>query len=243
MAKTKCLIVDDEPLAIEVIENHLSKFDDFEIVAKCNNAIQAFEIIRKKSVDLIFLDIQMPKITGVDFLKTLKNPPKVIFTTAYRDYAIDAYELDVVDYLLKPISFERFLKAITKYYESAGNDLEIFNSGESVKVENQPFTYIKADKKLHKVYLKDIIYFEALKDYVKIICEKKSLVTKHTIGTFEDKLPPECFIRIHRSYIINISKIEAFNTTEIDIHDRQLPIGRNYKNQVLKILNISESSI
>lgn len=243
MHKTKCIIVDDEPLAIEVIENHLSKFEDFEIVATCNNAITAFEILRKKQVDLIFLDIQMPKITGVDFLKSLKHPPKVIFTTAYRDYAIDAYELDVIDYLLKPISFERFLKAVNKYYESSGRDLTIFNSQENISNDTEPYTYIKADKKLYKVYLKDIIYIEALKDYVKVICEKKSLITKHQISAFEEKLPTDQFIRIHRSYIISISKIVAFNSTEIDIADRQLPIGRSYKNQVLKILNISEGSI
>lgn len=243
MLKTKCIIVDDEPLAIEVIENHLSKFEDFEIVATCNNAVSAFEIIRKKQVDLIFLDIQMPKITGVDFLKSLKHSPKVIFTTAYRDYAIDAYELDVVDYLLKPISFERFLKAVNKYYEVSGRDLTIFNPTESLVIDHEPYTYIKADKKLHKVFLKDIIYIEALKDYVKIICNKKTLITKHSISTFEEKLPPESFIRIHRSYIINVAKIEAFNSTEIDILDRQLPIGRSYKNQVLKILNIGEGSI
>ncbi|MBU8891211.1 MAG: response regulator [Bacteroidales bacterium] len=243
MHKTKCIIVDDEPLAIEVIENHLSKFDDFEIVAKCSNAVSAFEIIRKTHVDLIFLDIQMPKITGVDFLKSLRNSPKVIFTTAYRDYAIEAYELDVVDYLLKPISFERFLKAINKFYEVSGRDLNIFNQNGSVSIDQDQYTYIKADKKLHKVFLKDIIYIEALKDYVKIICKKKSLITKHPISTFEEKLPQEYFIRIHRSYIINFALIEAFNSTEIDIHDRQLPIGRSYKNHVLKVLNISEGSI
>jgi len=243
MQKTKCIIVDDEPLAIEVIENHLSKFEDFEIVETCNNAVTAFEIIRKKHVDLIFLDIQMPKITGVDFLKSLKHPPKVIFTTAYRDYAIDAYELDVIDYLLKPISFERFLKAVNKYYEVSGSDLTIFGSQENKVVQDESYTYIKADKKMHKVYLKDIILFEALKDYVKVICKKKSLITKHPISAFEEKLPADQFIRIHRSYIVSIAKIEAFNSTEIDIADRQLPIGRSYKNQVLKVLNINEGSI
>ena len=243
MQKTKCIIVDDEPLAIEVIENHLSKFEDFEIIEKCGNAVAAFEIIRKKQIDLVFLDIQMPKITGVDFLKSLKYPPKVIFTTAYRDYALDAFELDVIDYLLKPISFERFLKAINKYYELSGRDLTIFSSPENNKNNLDAYTYVKADKKMYKVYLKDIIYLEALKDYVKVICEKKSLVTKHPISAFEEKLPSDLFIRIHRSYIVSISKIEAFNSTEIDIADRQLPIGRSYKNQVLKVLNINEGSI
>ncbi|MFC2152444.1 LytR/AlgR family response regulator transcription factor [Bacteroidota bacterium] len=243
MQKTKCIIVDDEPLAIEVIENHLSKFEDFEIIAKCNNAVAAFEIIRKKNVDLIFLDIQMPKITGVDFLKSLKHPPKVIFTTAYREYAIDAFELDVVDYLLKPISFERFLQSVNKFYEVSGRDLTIFNSQENQSNFTEPYTYIKADKKMYKVYLKDIIYIEALKDYAKIICEKKSLITKHPISAFEEKLPSNLFIRIHRSFIISTAKIEAFNSTEIDIADRQLPIGRSYKNQVLKVLNINEGSI
>jgi len=243
MSKTKCIIVDDEPLAIEVIENHLSKFNDIEIVAKCNNAVSAFEIIRKKHVDLIFLDIQMPKITGVDFVKSLKHSPKVIFTTAYRDYAIDAYELDVIDYLLKPISFERFLKAINKFYYGSVKDITIYNGNENIVLDKEPYTYIKAEKKLYKVYLKDIAYVEALKDYVKVVCEKKTLITKLSISSFEEKLPQEHFVRIHRSYIVNISRIEAFNSTEVDILDRQLPLGRSYKNQVLRILNINESSI
>lgn len=243
MAKTRCLIVDDEPLAIEIIENHLSKFEEIEIVDKCNNAITAFEVLRREKVDLIFLDIQMPKITGVEFLKTLNHPPKVIFTTAYRDYALDAYELDVIDYLLKPISFERFMKAINKYYEIASGDFLIYNQSSSNGTDATPYIYIKADKKFHKVYLNEILYIEALKDYLKIHCVNKKLVTLGQIGEFEKKLPENLFVRVHRSYIAALEKITAFNATQVDIGEKEIPIGRSYKYHVLKTLNIDGSNM
>ena len=172
--KTKCIIVDDEPLALEVIESHLKKFKDIEIVARCNDAIEAFEIIKKKSVDLIFLDIQMPQMTGLDFLKTLNKPPKVIITTAYREYALDGYELDVVDYLLKPISFERFMKAINKYYQSADNAVILSDNGQQSQ-QTDSYIYVKADKKVVKILLRDIFFIESLKDYVQIHTLKKSI--------------------------------------------------------------------
>ena len=202
-------------------------------MAICNDAIEAFEILKNKSVDLIFLDIQMPQLTGLDFLKSLVKPPKVIITTAYREYALEGYELDVVDYLLKPISFERFMKAINKYYQSVNNSV-IISDNSSVQ---DSYIYVKADKKVIKILLKDIFYIESLKDYVQIYTIKKSIVTKNQIGFLEEKLPADKFVRIHKSYIVSISRIDAFTSNTIEIKNKELPIGRSYKNLVLKTLN------
>ena len=234
--KTKCIIVDDEPLAIEVIESHLEKINDIEIVAKCESAVEAFEILRKKKIDLIFLDIQMPELTGIDFIKSISNPPKVILTTAYRKYALEGYELDVVDYLLKPISFERFMKAINKYYKTAGNEFKV------VQQENneENFIYVKENKKSIKLDFAEIRYIESMKDYATIYTDNKKVITKITMNELEEKLPPNKFIRIHRSFIVSIPKIEAFTSTSIEIGKRELTIGRSYKNAVMKALKHSE---
>lgn len=239
--KIKCIIVDDEPLAIEVIDSHIKKFDDIEVVERCNNAIKAFEILQQKQIDLIFLDIQMPKITGIDFLKTLKNPPKVIITTAYRDYAIESYELDVIDYLLKPISFERFFKAIQKFYQISNNQKqETVSPILENKTDTEEYLYVRADKKMQKIFLKDILYIESLKDYIKIFCAEKTIITKQPISSFEEKLPEDQFLRIHRSFIVSMPKIEAFSSHTIEIKSKELPIGRSYKNIVMKALNYKE---
>ncbi len=234
--KTRCLIVDDEPLAIEVIETYLKNLSDIEIIGTCNNAVQAFEIVKKQNVDLIFLDIQMPQITGIDFIKALNNPPKVIFTTAYRDYAIDGFDLNVVDYLLKPISFDRFLKAIDKYYVATPANVvsPIPTSGEENKTE--PYIFIKSDRKMIRVLLDDIYFIESLKDYVTIYKKDKKIITKNQITFFEQTLPSDKFLRIHRSFIVSISKIEAYTPSSIEILNKNLPIGRNYKNEVFKRL-------
>lgn len=227
-----CIIVDDEPLAIEVIESHLEKIDDINIVATCPNAVKAFEVLQKKEIDLMFLDIQMPKLTGIDFLKTLKNPPQVILTTAYRDYALEGYELDVVDYLLKPISFERFLKAIGKVYQKGSKSNQSF-----VNEPEESFIYLKADKKTIKVHLNDIVYIESLRDYVRVKTKVKEIVTHQKISKLEDLLPKEEFIRIHRSFIVSIKKIEAFSSKGVELPGKLLPIGRLYKSQVMETLN------
>lgn len=232
--KIDCIIVDDEPLAIEIIESYIERLEGINLVAKCNNALSAFEILQNQSVDLIFLDIQMPKLTGLDFLRTLNNPPKVIITTAYRDYAIEGYELDVIDYLLKPISFERFLKSIGKVYktESAAsitNDTKL--------PSEDAYIYLKADKKMVKVLLKEILYIESLKDYVRIKTAKKEVITHQTISYFEQKLPEDCFMRVHRSFIVPLNKIETFTATQIEVPGKEVPIGRLYKNQVMSVLN------
>jgi len=229
----KCIIVDDEPLAIEVIESYVDRISDLEITAKCHNALKAFEILQKESVDLIFLDIQMPKLTGIDFIKSLKKPPKVILTTAYRDYALEGYELDVVDYLLKPISFERFLKAISKVYDVSPKES---GNGSSLS-EDEEYIYLKADKKMVKVRLHEILYIESLKDYVRVKTTNKDVITHQKISYLEEKLPEECFMRIHRSFIVATKKIETYSATMIEVPGKELPIGRLYKNQVLERLN------
>lgn len=231
--KTRCLIVDDEPLAIEAIRMHVDKLDSLKLVADCTDAIQAFDILRNNRIDLMFLDIQMPEMTGLDFLKTLKNPPKVIFTTAYRDYAIQAFDLDVIDYLLKPVSFERFMQAVNKYYESVPQDI-ITGKSSDPKIED--FLYVKAEKKNVKVRFDEITYIESMKDYVKIVCKSKTVISKIMIGQLTDLLPESLFLRIHRSYIVYIPNIEAFSSISVEVPGKEIPIGRNYKNETLKTL-------
>ncbi len=234
--KLKCIIVDDEPLAIEVIESYLARIEGVEIVATCNNAVMAFEILQKQSIDLMFLDIQMPKLTGIDFLKTLKKAPKVIFTTAYRDYAIESYDLDVVDYLLKPISFDRFLKAIGRVYQREPDYNGFASNGNAIGTETNGHIYLKADKKMVKILLGEILYIESLKDYVRVKTPHKEVISHQKISYLEEKLPEELFLRIHRSFIVSLNKVEAYSASSIEIPGKELPIGRNYKNQVLAVL-------
>ncbi|WP_319500920.1 LytTR family DNA-binding domain-containing protein [uncultured Draconibacterium sp.] len=230
----RCIIIDDEPIAIRVIRNHLSVFTDFEIVAECTNALEAMPVLQKENIDLLFCDIQMPQITGVDFIRSLLHPPKVIFTTAYRDYAIDAFELNVVDYLLKPISFERFTKAINHFME-----LQSATSASTSEVlETRDFIFLKADKKHHKINLTDILYFESLGDYVIAYTNDQKIVTKERIGHLSDLLPAKRFIQIHRGYIVSIDKIESIGAGFVEIKGKKLPVGRNYKPDVQKLLSL-----
>ncbi len=235
--RTKCLIVEDEPLAQEIIESYIAKMEDIELIAKCDNAVTAFEILNKRHIDLIFLDIQMPEITGLEFLKSLRNPPKIIITTAYRKYAIDGFELDVVDYLLKPISFERFLKAINKYYQI---DIKVLSYKTESNESNRDFIYVKENKKVVKIFLNTILFIECVKDYVTIHTTSKRVTTKSTISDLELKLPKDRFLRIHRSFIVSLPKINAFTASSIEIGEKELTIGRNYKNRVLKELKYSK---
>ncbi len=235
--KTKCLIVDDEPLARELMRNHIEKLDNFEIVAECSDAMKALEALRNHKVDLMFMDIQMPQITGIEFLKTLKHPPQVIITTAYREYAIEGFELDVVDYLLKPITFERFLKAVNKYFQvSAGNDPVVENSTNGNAGEDS-FIYVKENKKVVKLFLCDILYIEGLSEYVKIYTAGKKIVTKASMANMEEKLADCDFLRIHKSYIVSLRKIEAFTSTTVEIAGKELPVGRSYKSRVVQVLH------
>ena len=230
--KTRCLLVDDEPLAADIIRNHIKKLDNLEIVGVCGNAVEAFEFLRKKPVDLMFLDIQMPGITGMDFLRTLKNPPKVIIVSAYREYALEGFELDVLDYLLKPVSFERFLKAIDKYYHQG--DSSYSGAGIAADTENQsPYIWIRADRKNMKVPLDQIRYIEGLKDYVKIYLEDQMIISKASMKEMEKKLPADQFLRIHRSYLVSVSKIQAYTQEHVEVDRNILPIGASYKASVM----------
>ncbi|MBC5993514.1 LytR/AlgR family response regulator transcription factor [Pontibacter cellulosilyticus] len=243
--KIRCVIVDDEPLALDVLETFIERVDNLELVCRCSNALEAYNCLQSHEVDLLFLDIQMPKLTGIDFLKSLANPPKVIFTTAYRDYALDGYELNVVDYLLKPIAFERFLKAVSKVTAAeapkpvaaptpAVAPVNATTSGQDYK---EAFIYLKADKKMVKVMLADILYIESLKDYIRVKTESKEIISYQKISFLEEKLPTDKFLRIHRSFIVALDKIQAFSATAVDIGKTEIPIGRFYKNEVLQILN------
>lgn len=229
--KIKCLIVDDEPLAIRLIEKHIEKLDALEVVATCHTALKAFEILSTQQVDLLFLDIKMPDLTGIEFLKSLKNPPKTILTTAYRDYALESYDLRVVDYLLKPITFERFLKAIDKFKE------EMPKAIPQVTVnQEEDFIFIRSGIKNHKVFLKDILYIESLKDYVKVTLTGREITSKYKISDIEQTLDAAIFLRIHRSFIINVTKITAFTLNEIEVAGQEIPIGASYREETLRFL-------
>ena len=230
MNHIKCLIIDDEPLAQNVIENYLKEFSFIEVVAKCDNALNALDWMKKQKIDLIFLDISMPFISGIDFIKTLKNPPAIILTTAYREYAVESYELNVLDYLLKPISFERFLKAINKLDNQAAELVKPVHE----EKENDVFIYVKSDKKNVRVLLKEILFIESVKDYIKIhLLTGISIITQMQISAIEQRLP-ESFLRIHRSFIVSKDKITAYTQHDLEIGKHQIPIGRSYKMIVSK---------
>ncbi|WP_432412470.1 LytR/AlgR family response regulator transcription factor [Rasiella sp. SM2506] len=230
--KITCLIIDDEPLAIQVIKAHLDKIPGIEIISTFQNPVEALDMIKSTKIDLIFLDIEMPLLSGIEFLKTLQHPPKVIFTTAYRNYATESYELDVVDYLLKPISFTRFFKAINKY-----KNLVNINTVEATvkEEESNNHVYVNANKKFIKLNFNDILYVESIKDYVKVYLHDKSVITKDSISNFEYKLPNE-FLRIHRSFIVNTNKVTAFTKVDVEIGKREIPIGASYKDTVVSFL-------
>ena len=235
--KLKCLLIDDEPPALEILESYIETIDNLEIVAQCSNAIQAFSVLQEKTVDLMFLDIKMPKLLGTDFLRTLKNPPKVIFTTAYRDYAVEGFELEAVDYLMKPISLERFLKAISKIMQPGITSVQEEKTSQANK---EAFLYFRADRKMVKVLTDEILFVESLKDYVKIFLSssKNPLIVKQTITSLEEMLPESNFLRIHRSFIVAVDKIKAFTSAHIHIAYEELPVGRLYSAKVAETLGI-----
>lgn len=231
--KTSCIIVDDEPLARTAIRSLLSRFEDMEVVAECDDTFDALKVLQGKKVDLMFLDIQMPEVSGLDFLRSLKNPPAVILTTAHREYALEGYELDVLDYLLKPISFERMMKAIDKYYH-------LHNRPVMPSLADEPqdsFITIRADRKNIRLRLDDILWISSLKDYVQIYTADEKYITQVPIGEIGQQLPDDLFLRIHRSYIVNITRITAFTGQDVEIGKVELPIGRSYKNLVFNLLN------
>jgi two-component system, LytTR family, response regulator len=232
----KCLLVDDEPLALRVLDNHIEKIPWLEIAGTCQNPVDAYEILKSRKIDLLFLDIQMPELSGLDFLRTLTHPPLVIFTTAYRQFAADAYDLDGLDYLVKPIAFPRFVKAVNKYLERQGNEKGIPISPGDLN-EKRSF-FIRKGKEMIRVFVDEILYFESLKDYLQIFLKDEKFIYKARISDMEEELQDDHFLRIHKSYLVNTSKIRSVSPTEITIEGIRLPIGRTYKNLVQKKLGL-----
>jgi two-component system, LytTR family, response regulator len=229
----RCLVVDDEPPAREIIRRYIEQVPGLHLAGECGNALQAFAFLQQHSVDLIFLDIHMPQLNGNDFLKTLKFPPKVIFTTAFAEYALEGYELDIIDYLLKPIQFDRFLKAVNKAFQLSQTKTETPIAEEK---KNESFVYFRADRKMIKVMLRDILYIESMKDYIKVFIPGETIITKQSISAVEAMLPEREFIRVHRSYIVSLAHIKSFTSEIIEIEKTELPIGKLYRNEVLKTL-------
>ncbi len=241
--KIHCLVIDDEPLAREVLKEHIAGVEALELSGTCSNAIEAISFLKEHPVDLLFLDIQMPQLLGTTLIRTLKNPPKVVFTTAYRKYAIEGFELDAVDYILKPISFERFLKAVNKVLQ-----IQVSNAtppSPAREQQNEPansFLYFRADRKMVKIFFRDILFIEGFKDYIKIVTDTKTITTKYVLSTLEEMLPGPEFLRIHKSYIVGINKIECYHGDTIEIARHELPIGRLYKLDVSRVLNASSAT-
>ena len=232
----RCLIIDDEPLAQRVIEKYAGEVPYLEIVRKCNNALEAIEILHQEEIHLLFLDINMPRLSGMDFLKTLKKPPLVIITTAYAEYAIQGYEMDVVDYLMKPFAFDRFLKAVQKAADFLRS--RETSHGESQEAENpeERFIFIKSSKKTYKVNLSEILYIEALGDYVKIYTDDRMIVSYQSLKNLESLLSAKSFPRIHKSFIIALSRIDMIEGNQVKIRDRMIPVGTNFKTEFERLI-------
>jgi DNA-binding LytR/AlgR family response regulator len=230
----KYLIVDDEPLARKLIASHTSKIEGLELIGECGSALDASNLLRNKPADLIFLDIQMPELNGLKFLSTLKHPPSVIITTAFRDYGPEAFELDVVDYLLKPISFDRLLKGVNKFFDQrALTSTTVINNN-----DEEAFVYLRADRKMHKIRLGDILYIESLDDYVKVHLRNKILITRENITTLEHKLPTDVFVRIHRSFLVSAKAVITVASDGVEIGGKILPFGRAFKQSAMAGLKL-----
>ena len=233
--KIRCLLIDDEPPALQVLQSHIDQISGLEIVGKCGNAVEAIDLLHNKTVDVMFLDIKMPKIIGTEFIRNLSHPPKVIFVTAYREYAVEGFELDAVDYLVKPVSFERFLKAIDRLRRSSGN--ETVRERKLYKPNPDAFIYLKIDRIRQKIFIEDILYIESWKDYVQIhFTNQKNLLIKQTISAIENLLSDHMFLRVHRSYIVSLNKISGYNSSSLRLGATEIPVGRLYKQNVSRQL-------
>ena len=222
--KLKCVIVDDEPIALEILTSYIDKTSQLELIKSCKNASETLVFMQENTADLYFLDINMPEITGLSLAKIIDKKAKVIFTTAYREYAVDGFNLQAVDYLLKPISYDRFLQAIQKIIPSKTAENKV------------DFMFVRSERKMVKINFDTILYIESLSDYVKIITPQKTIVTRENISSLEEKLAYDNFIRIHRSYIVSISKMTSYTNEFIEIENKALPISRSYKESVLQKL-------
>ncbi|RYY56592.1 MAG: response regulator transcription factor [Chitinophagaceae bacterium] len=234
MEKISCLIVEDEPLAAEILQDYISQVPFLELKASCRDALFALEVLQRQAIELMFLDIHLPNLRGLDFVRTLKNPPQVIFTTAYRDYAIEGYELNAVDYLLKPIHFNRFLMAVNKVRERQRTDAAVPGTGHSTG--DRAHLLINVNKKRVRVYYDEILYFESKKEYIKIVTTKTSYLSKYQISEVENLVDKRAFLRLHRSFIVARDRITAFSATEVEVNGETIPIGRSYKELVMSVL-------
>lgn len=235
MEKYSCIIVEDEPLAAEVLTDYIRQTPFLELKGICSDAIYALELLQRQPIDLIFLDIHLPKLRGYDFIRTLKNQPQIIITTAYREYALEGYELNVVDYLLKPINFNRFLAAINKVRKNI-DPAQTQLARQPVGELEAPYLLINVNKKRVKIELSEILYIESKKEYISIVTRQHAYLTKYALGDIDQQLDKARFLRIHRSFIVARDKIKAFNATEVEINSIQIPIGRSYKELVLSLL-------
>jgi DNA-binding LytR/AlgR family response regulator len=227
----RCLLVDDEPLAIQLLQKHIAQLPFFEVAGVCGNAVQALEILNHQPIDLLFLDIRMPQLSGLDLLKNLRRPPPTILTTAYREYALDGFDLDVVDYLLKPVTFDRFFKSVERYLRMNNESLTpVLSSSEP------QFIYLKSGYKYFKVDLGQIVYVESRKDYIRVVTKEKVIVSKYRLSDLGKELEGKGFLRIHRSYIVNLRHVVAFTASELEVDTMCLPIGESYKVLVEKAM-------
>jgi two-component system LytT family response regulator len=229
----RCLVVDDEPLALDILEDYIGKVPFLSLVKTTTSAIEGLSLVQSGSVDLVFLDVQMPELTGIQFLKIINGKCDVILTTAYSQYALDGYDLDVVDYLLKPIAFDRFYKAAQKVLQTTTSTH--VSSSESAVIQNtHDFIFVKTEHKIQKIYLDDILFIEGLKDYISIFTRTERIITLQNMKKMEESLPPKSFIRVHKSYIIALGKIESIERSRIRIGEKVIPIGDTYRDYFFK---------
>ncbi len=238
----RCIAIDDEALALDLIEDNIKKLPFLEMVKTCKSAFEAMEVLRNESIDLIFLDIQMPDVSGIQLLKTLKSRPMVILTTAYEKYATEGFNLDVIDYLLKPYSLERFLKAVNKAREYQDlREKALIQEHHKEIIASPNFLFVRADYKLVKIDLASVLYIEGLKDYVKIYMGDKPILTQMSMKALEEKLPPKEFVRVHRSFIVAFSKIDFIQKQMLTIGRKEIPISEHYRDQLYKMINNDKS--
>ena len=230
----RCLVVDDEPLALDILEDNIKKVPFLTLVKTTISAIEGLSLVQSGAIDLVFLDVQMPELTGIQFLKIINGKCDVILTTAYSQYALDGYDLDVVDYLLKPIAFDRFYKAAQKVLQTKGNNHSSIPELQSTQQNNHDFIFVKTEHKIQKIYLDNILYIEGLKDYISIYTGTGRIITLQNMKKMEESLPPKSFIRVHKSYIISLGKIESIERSRIQIGDKIIPIGDTYRDYFFK---------
>ena len=232
--KIKCVLIDDEPLAIKVLQNYFNNFTDFEVVGTFNNSLEALDFINSTSVDAVFLDINMPMMTGFELISLIENKTKVIITTAFREFAAESYDLDVLDYLVKPIPLPRFIKCINKITTE-------FNLKNNIKIDvakGDSHIFIKVDKKMMKINIEEILFIEGMKEYIKVVTPDKTYITHKSLTSLSEELPADRFLRIHKSYVIALNKVKSIEGNRIQIQSYTIPIGRNYskdvKNKILE---------